>query len=113
VLALYGLTGKDSWKARNEALTTVLEKATQAAKCGVVYTAGLKDITQALVRRFSDTNQNLRPKAVDALAAIARGVGPDIEKVRVTAPIDVPRRPSTCRVLCSCPAVQVRRQRST
>ncbi len=73
--------GKDSWKVRNEALGTVLEKASQGAKYGIVSNSTVKTVLQALVRRLADTNQNLRPKAADCIAAIAKGVGADIEKV--------------------------------
>ena len=73
--------GKDSWKARNEALGTVQEKAAQMAKFGILPSAACKEIITALTRRFADSNQNLRPKAVDTIAAIAAGVGKDIEKV--------------------------------
>jgi hypothetical protein len=76
-----GPAGKDAWKVRNEALGTVVEKATQAAKYGIVPNAAVRSVLQALVRRLADTNQNLRPKAADGIAAIATGVGPDVEKV--------------------------------
>ena len=49
---------------------------------GIVCNAAVKNILQALVRRLADTNQNLRPKAADCIAAIATGVGPEVEKVR-------------------------------
>lgn len=74
--------GKDSWKQRNEALGTILEKVSASIKFGITASPACKDLLVALVRRFADTNQNLRPVAVNAIAAVAKGVGKDIEKVR-------------------------------
>ena len=74
--------GKDSWKQRNEAIGVILDKATQMAKFGILPSPTCKEVLVALTRRFADTNQNLRPRAVDAIAVIAKGVGKDIEKVR-------------------------------
>ncbi len=54
-----------------------------ASKAGIKANGACKDIVVALTRRFADTNQNLRPKAVDAITFIAKGVGKDIEKVAV------------------------------
>jgi hypothetical protein len=74
--------GKDAWKQRNEALGIIQDKATQMAKFGIFPSVTCKELLVALTRRFADTNNNLRPKAVDVITVIAKGLGKDVEKVR-------------------------------
>jgi hypothetical protein len=94
--------GKDAWKQRNEALGIIQDKATQMAKFGILPSATCKELLVALTRRFADTNNNLRPKAVDIITVVAKGLGKDVEKVSWLFPQSRQQRVGVHILCCLC-----------